>query len=355
MALLLRRYIFIVLLFTLAINAFAQRITTEREIYDFGSILYDVPALAKFELTNKGNDLKIEDIHLGCGCMRVDYPKEIIPKGDKFSIEVSYDARQLGHFEKDIAIYSNASELPFYLKIKGVVVAEPTEFSGVYDFHIGKVSLSNNTIEFDDVVSGEERKQKLYLKNDDGNEIHPVFLRLPSYLTVEMVPRNIAPGHTAEAIFTLDVEKLHKKGLTQDRIYLAVNKTGKLSQDNQIIVSSLLLPKQKNMSESQKAKAPNIELSSDTLDLGSFKDKQRSGVITIENHGRSTLTISSLQAYTQGVKASLSKKKIPSGESAKLKITVDKKLIETLKVNPRVLMITNDPDRVKVVVNIKIT
>ncbi len=61
-----------------------------------------------------------------------------------------------------------------------------------------------------------------------------------------------------------------------------------------------------------------------------------------------------MQMFTDGLKVSLNKTKLRPGDTAKLKITAYKKLLKTARSKPRVLMITNDPDRPKVVVDINV-
>jgi hypothetical protein len=58
--------------------------------------------------------------------------------------------------------------------------------------------------------------------------------------------------------------------------------------------------------------------------------------------------------FTSGMKVKLNKTKLQSGEQAKLKITVDAKEIKKARSKPRVLMITNDPKRAKVIINVNV-
>ncbi len=334
----------------------AQRITAEKEIHDFGSIIYGFPAMARFELANKGNDLVIEGVHASCGCTQVSYPRQPIPKGNRFYVDVTYDARQLGHFEKDVAIYSNASDKPFYLKVRGVVIAEAEDFTGTYDYELGSVRVDRNNIEFDDVTAGDMPEQMLHILNDGDKDVSPVIMHVPNYLMAAVTPTTIAPGHTGVARLTLDSERLRDYGLTQTSVYLGMFPGDKVGPDKEITVSAVLLPQFKNLSETQRANAPVISLSADTLDLGRYSDRSvRGGTIVIENHGLSTLVISSMQMFTHGLKVRLGKSRIAPGESAKLKITADKKQLRTARGRPRVLMITNDPDNPKVVVHVNVS
>lgn len=333
----------------------AQRISARHEIIDCGNVLYETPVTVKFELRNKGNDLLIDTVKTSCCCATASYPEGTVAKGDNFTVEVTYDARQMGHFEKEAAIFSNASDKPFYLKMRGVVVDEITDFSGIYDFTIGSVRTDKNNIEFDDVNIGEMPVQKIHIVNNGSKSVSPVVMHLPSYLTASVSPTTIAPGRTGVATITLNSTKLRDLGLTKSSIYLGMYPGDKVSDDKEISVSAVLLPSFRNMSETQKANAPVMRLSSESLDLGEFGDKQdKSGTIIIENQGNSRLDISSMQMFTAGLKVSLNKSKLRPGESAKLKITAYKKHLKNARSKPRVLMITNDPDKSKVVIHVNV-
>lgn len=344
-----------ILLAAVASDVAAQRITAVHEVIDCGSVMYEQPVTAKFELRNKGNDLVISNVRTSCGCIGAEYPTTTIPKGDSFSVSVTYDARQLGHFEKEVAIYSNASDKPFYLKMRGVVVEEKIDFAGDYPFIVGGLLTDKNDVEFDDVNMGDMPVQKIHVMNKGSQSVTPVVMHLPPYLTANVSPTTIAPGRTGVVTMTLNSNKLRDFGLTQSSVYLGTFKGDKVSADKEVSVSAVLLPGFKNMSETQKLNAPVMKLSKETLELGEFGDKQdKSETIIIENQGRSRLEINSMQMFTPGLRVRLNKTKLDPGESAKLKITAYKKLLKNARSKPRVLMITNDPEKPKVVIRINV-
>ena len=350
-----RNVILAVLLASAALEASAQRISAKHEVIDCGNVLYESPVTAKFELRNKGNDLIIDTVRTSCDCVVADYPKGTIAKGDNFMVEVTFDARQLGHFYKEAAIYSNASDKPFYLTMKGVVVDHITDFTGVYDYALGDVRADKNNIEFDDVNLGEMPTQKIHFVNNGTTNITPVVMHLPNYLTADVSPETVAPGHAGTVSITLNSSKLRSYGLTQSSVYLGMFPGDKVGEDKEISVSAVLLPEFRNMSETQRLNAPVMKLSAETLDLGEFGDKdEKDGTIIIENQGRSRLNISSMQMFTAGLKVRLNKSRLDPGESARLKITAYKKHLKNARSKPRVLMITNDPNKSKVVIHVKV-
>ncbi len=350
-----RSVILAALMASAALGAQAQRISAKHEVIDCGNVMYESPVTAKFELRNKGSDLIIDTVRTSCDCVVADYPKGVISKGDNFTVEVTFDARQLGHFHKEAAIYSNASDKPLYLTMRGVVVDHLTDFTGLYDFTLGSVRADKNNIEFDDVNLGEKPIQKIHIINSGTESVSPVIMHLPDYVTASVSPTTIAPGHTGVATLTLNSTKLRSYGLTQSSVYLGMFPGDKVGDDKEISISAVLLPEFRNMSETQRLNAPVMKLSTETLDLGSFDDKdEKSGTIIIENQGKSRLNISSMQMFTSGLKVRLNKSRLDPGESAKLKITAYKKHLKNARSKPRVLMITNDPNKSKVVIHVNV-
>ena len=349
------RTILVALLAVVSVGSSAQRITARHDVIDCGNVLYEQPVTVTFSLRNKGSELLISDVHTSCGCTKVEYPKGLIARGDSFNVSLTYDARQLGHFVKEAAIYSNASDDPFFLKMRGVVVDKLVDFTGKYDFVLGNVRSDVNDIEFDDVNLGDMPVKKIHFVNSGSTDVSPVVMHLPEYLSAQVSPTTVAPGRAGLITITLNSQKLRDYGLTQSSVYLGMYKGDKVSDDKEITVSAVLLPDFKNMSETQKLNAPLMKLSEETLELGSFGDKSdKSGVITIENQGKSRLVISSMQMFTSGLKVRSNKSRIEPGESAKLKITAYRKQLKNARSKPRVLMITNDPNKAKVVIKVNV-
>ncbi len=337
-----------------AIQASAQRITAKNEIIDCGNVNYETPVTVKFELTNKGSELTINKVRTSCGCTTVDYPRTTIQKGDNFTVSATYDARQLGHFEKEVALFCNSQKEPFYLKMRGVVVDGEHDVACTYNYKIDGMMLDKNDIEFDDVNRGDFPVQRISVKNTTGQSISPVVMHLPSYLSATVSPTHIAPGRTGVISVKLNSKKLRDFGLTQTSVYLAKNPGEKVSQDKEVSVSAVLLPDFDNMSETQLANSPQIKLSASTLDLSQQNGKAtNAGTIIIENTGRGELDIRSLQMFTTGMSVKLNKTKIKSGEQAKMKISINRKQLRNARSKPRVLMITNDPAAPKVVISVK--
>lgn len=331
----------------------AQRIVVKNDIIDCGNVMYESPVTVKFEMNNQGGVLNIKNVRTSCGCTSVEYPHTPIPDGGAFTVTATYDARQMGHFNKDIAIYSDASDKPVYLTMRGVVVDEIVGFTGDYPFTIADVKADKNDIEFDDVNRGDRPVQKINIMNTGTSPVSPVVMHLPNYLKANVSPTTLAPGRQGVVSITLDSKKLRDYGLARTSVYLGMFPGDKVSPEKEISVSAVLLPAFSEMTESEIANAPQIRLSQENLDLGKFNGKaKKKGTIVIENVGRSDLDISSLQMFTDGLSVSLNKTRLKPNEQAKLKVTAEARMLKKARSKPRVLMITNDPLNPKVVIKI---
>ena len=339
-----------------ALSVSAQKITTQHEVVDCGQIVFRHPITTEFRLKNEGDrPLVINQVKKSCGCTSVEYPTGSIAPGEEFTVKMTYDAKQMGTFNKQLLLYSNAGE-PYMLTMQGKVVEQVTDFSGSYDYMLGELKADAQEIEFDDVNKGDRPVQRIHIFNPTEQMMEPVVMHLPTYLSAQVSPSRLAPHRAGEVTIVLDSKKLHDFGLNQTSIYLGSRPGDKVSSDKEITASAVLLPGFDEMTPSQKLNAPKIKLSTSQLDLGSFNGKKKlKGEVLITNEGKSVLDIRSMQMFTIGLQVSLNKTKIKPGETAKLKVTaVAAGLKNSRSKKPRILMITNDPDNAKVVVKINV-
>ena len=343
------------LLTFLPFNVYAQQLSVKNEVIDCGNVIYEQPVTAKFEMQNmSSNPISIKDVKTSCGCTTVEYPKGQIAPGESFVVNATYDSHQMGHFFKDIALYSDASQQPFYLQIRGVVVEEIIDFAGQYPYTIADLNVDRNDVEFDDVNRGDRPVQKINIRNASSKSVSPVVMHLPSYMQAQVSPTTLQPGRQGTISLILDSKKVRDYGLTQTSVFLGMYPGDKVHPDKEISVSTVLLPAFTEMTETQMQYAPKLGLSAEELNIAFNGKAKKTETIIIENLGRSELDISSLQMFTSGMKVKLNKTKLQSGEQAKLKITVDAKEIKKARSKPRVLMITNDPKRAKVIINVNV-
>ncbi len=101
------------------------KLTFETDTIDYGTIEQNADGKRVFKFTNDGDaPLVITNVRPSCGCTVANYTKEPIQPGESGQIEVGYDTKRLGAFNKSITVTSNAEESRKILRIKGVVVAK---------------------------------------------------------------------------------------------------------------------------------------------------------------------------------------------------------------------------------------
>ena len=149
----------------LATMAQAQ-ISFDKKVHEFGVVLWKNPVTATFEVTNNGDKpLVISNVTTSCGCTVADWTKTPIAPGASGVVKSTFDAKALGRFQKSVGIYSNASERPIYLSIRGEVTADPKNYTMTHPFEIGPIRLDKENLEFDDAHKGDKLEMELLLAN----------------------------------------------------------------------------------------------------------------------------------------------------------------------------------------------
>lgn len=97
----------------------------EKTEHDFGTIPYKGDGSYEFVFKSTGKSpVVLSNVRSSCGCTVPEWPKEPIKKGETGKIKVTYNTRLIGSFAKSITVYTNASEAPIVLIIKGKVESE---------------------------------------------------------------------------------------------------------------------------------------------------------------------------------------------------------------------------------------
>ena len=125
----MKNFILICLVSFVSLSLQAQEkkagISFESDVVDYGEVEYEGDGVREFKFTNTGDDiLIIARVYATCGCTVPKKPEDPIKPGESGVIEVKYDTKRVGPIRKTITVYSNASEVPYSLKIKGTVLPE---------------------------------------------------------------------------------------------------------------------------------------------------------------------------------------------------------------------------------------
>ena len=195
----------------------------------------------------------------------------------------------------------------------------------------------------------------IQVANTTGDVYTPVLMHLPPYLEAVAVPERIGRKATGKIKVTLDTDKLPKFGLTTATVYLARFPGDKVSDENAIPVSAVLLPDFTNMTQQQRLNPPAVELSATELSLPPLEEKAKKKLtVIVKNVGKSDLEITDLQVFNSALGVQLKKRVLKPGMQTKMKITAYGKYLKKVKGTPRVLMITNDPNCPKVIIRVNV-
>lgn len=320
--------------------------------HEFGTLLWHAPGKTTFKIFNDSKEpLTIKDVHPDCGCTLVDWTKKPIQPGEYGFISATFDAELLGHFEKQVAVYTNLKEKPFYLTLSGSVAQTLNSGKTDLPYHVGDLYLETDNVEFDDVYRGDNPVKEIRVYNSGRQSITPQLMHLPKYLKVVSEPEVIRPGRSGRLYLTLNSELLRNYGLTQTSVYVSRFAGDRVSRDNELNISATLLPEQEYTDE-QLSTAPSAVIDSTTIHFnfnGSTKRQKRE--VKLTNAGQSPLVVTALQVYNPGLSVSIGKRTLKPGQSDKLKISTSP-TNQGFKGRRRVLLITNDPVNPKIIIDI---
>lgn len=347
-----RNKILAVALCCLSLKGIAQpQMLVDKHVYEFGAISWNKPVSATFTLTNKGNKpLVISHVSTSCGCTAVKWTQSPIAAGKAGNVTTTFDASTLGHFDKMIGVYCNASDIPVYLRIRGDVVSEVKDYSGSYPYTIGALRINTDSIVFNDIRKGEKPVAEIEVLNTAKSRYTPIVMQMPPYLSMEALPPRITGTRKGTLRFTLDSEKLNEIGVTETTIYLARFEGDKVDAKNVIHVSTLLLP---TLKDQDPVLAPRLEISDTTMNFGHMAKSKKTLNIELRNAGQSPLKIERIQLFSTALNVGIGNKVLEQGKSEKLKVTVNRELLKKHEA-PVILLITNDPRRPKILINIKV-
>lgn len=340
----------------LPVTGWAQaHISVSESVYDFGIIDRNKPVSKEIIITNSGKDpLVLNQVTTSCACTIASWTKAPIESGKTGVVKVTFDAKMMGRFYKYINIYSNAETRLTRIGLKGEVAVDVVNYKSQLPYSIGNILLDTRSIEFEPANKGDMPKAIIQLTNSADKVAEVLLMHLPPYLKMEAKPRLLSHGRKGTITLTLDTRKLPDYGLTQTSVYLARYPGDKVSKENEIDISSILLPEFTSWTEEQLAKAPNVKISSTEIKLTNFTRGTRKSVILLTNTGKAKLNVEKLQVFNPGVSVYLKKRSLAPGETTPIKIGVSSKWLKRYRGKTKVLIITNSPLRPMVMIDIKI-
>lgn len=343
----MKRFSFIIaLLLGSTIQLLAQaRLTSNIETYDLGQVEWNKPVTVDYTITNTGDmPLYLSNVSTSCACNVASWTQDFIEPNQKGRISVTFDAKAMGKFYKEVAVYSNSVPEIVYLSFVGEVVREVTDHSRTHPFQIGGVRMNLDSLNFGDVQYGDKVSLVLGIANETSNPLAPILMHAPSYLEVKPSEMFIQKSGTGLIEVVFDSSKWSEFGDYNSEVYLSRFIGDKVGAENKIPISFTVLPSEKNISKNRNVINPKTSLSKTKVDLRTANhSKKHKEQIILTNTGQSNLYVYKVQTFSPAVRVDLASGSIRKGESAKLKVTYDFSKMANANDDLSILLITNEP------------
>jgi len=319
---------------------------------ELGQVEWKHPIKIVYDLQNTGDKpLILSNVTASCGCTSVDWTKKAIPSKGTGTVTAVFDSEMLGYFDKEVAIYSNTNPSLTYLSFDGQVVTKVTDFDRKMAAQIGSFRLKSTVASFGLVHEDSKDTLAIAIANN-GRKVLPLqIMHLPPYLGVEYLPKELnsqSSGHIK--LFFIANPPVYGK---QEAIcYLSRFPGDEVGNENLFPIEFTFVPKERPMTRS----TPAIGINKLSFDLTEDMAKNRRKIhrnIEIYNRGKESLRILRVQCFDPSVSVVLHKNKIASGKSTKLKVKLDTTLMNELDDRQKIILITNDPLRPVVTIELK--
>lgn len=111
-------------LLTLGFQGAGAKFKFEDTKHNFGFIKQGEVAAFEYKFVNEGTEpLVITEAKVECSCTKVTLPQQPVKPGEKGIIQVTFDSKTaIDRQDRTITLTANASNAPFVLRFKGVVL-----------------------------------------------------------------------------------------------------------------------------------------------------------------------------------------------------------------------------------------
>ncbi|MFI3248843.1 MAG: DUF1573 domain-containing protein [Rikenellaceae bacterium] len=165
----MKRILLIISFLSVVLGVNAEKLSFSELTWDFGTIEEmggKVHHTFQFE-NNSSSHVVIHNVRTSCGCTTPQYSRKPIAPNESSQIEIAFDPEfRPGSFQKDIYVYSSATDYPIILKITGTVTPRVLKLEERYPFtlesvaRLGRQYISFRAVPFDRLV-----QQSIEFKN----------------------------------------------------------------------------------------------------------------------------------------------------------------------------------------------
>jgi hypothetical protein len=334
----MKRFLIILLSFVAASSLYAQTITFEEPIHDFGSVREEKgPVAHEFTFKNTGDKpLIVNKVVPACGCTVPGWTKSPVQPGGTGVIKATYTpiGNKAMPFSKTLTVTSNAEPSQVVLTIKGNFVPVSENIRLNYRDSIGNLRLKYvRPLNFPQIsMNSRTTDQKFEVANvSETDELKIEFENVPDYIIVTSHPAVFKPKERGSINIRIEGNKRTVFGYTSDKITIKAGESRGTVTINSVVAETF--PK---LSGPDWDNGPRVTFGSADINLHNVE----SVPVEITNEGKSELIISSYTTDNPNLYAEIKKGlKIKAGKSVSIKIGSK----DLQKSAGNIYLTTNDP------------
>ncbi len=311
------------------------------QVHDFGAFNEDDERVtAYFHFVNIGDEpVVILQAAATCGCTVPSYSREPIAPGDTAAIAVQFNpVGRAGRFEKSVYVRTDASHERYKLVVRGAVIGNEATIKGRYPVEMGPLKLRNGVAMLGHVSQKGTKSAFIDGYNQSADTLRLGFAHVPKYLAVMATPEVVPPGEQVSLSVHYKGESNDEWGMLSDSLQVRTSSGGDYWLPCVVIAEEDF----SGLTPEQRAKAPVLALSSESIDLGTVKGGHADASLTVANKGKSALKIRRVYSPDGDVVCTDAPKEIKPGKDASIKIRYASDASQDV-INSKIIIITNDP------------
>lgn len=322
--------------------------------YDFG-LMREIagPQTGHSRLVNEGPDtLQIFSVKPSCGCTSAEFSDAPIAPGDTAVISYTYNPEMRpGKFDKSVKVrFSNGERVS--IKIIGNVLGTPESLSLLYPVDAGRMRISADVIDAEDVVFGRSPIFFVNAYSMSIDSVRPVVRSSSPGLILTPSATGAGPGDVITYSLNFDSRKHGQFGRVQIPVSFDASLPGDESEPMNLIFNAFVLPDTNALLTRQGNKHPSAFTESSVINIGTPSERQIKTEIVVGNRGDSPLQILAVSTPSDDFKAGRWPKEIKPGKTASVKLTIDRAGLPSGPFRLPVDIVTTDPDRPRTTVYI---
>lgn len=304
-----------------------------------------------FKVVNTGDEpLLILSARANCGCTTPTYPKTPIAPGDTAVITVGFNpSGRIGRFEKYVAVDLNAptgegesGRSRQQLRISGTVIGASNTIAGRFPAGSGAMRLRTTTAAFGRVGKGKLASVSISGYNRGEDTLSLSVTDKPDYIDATIRPQRVAPGELFNVLLSLNSRDCPQWGIVTDSANL-VGMPGDESVELRTV--GIVTDDFSKMSDSERAKAPVLSLSAESLDFNIIARNhgELKQYLRVSNDGESTLKLRRIYTSDPAIRIEPTEAEIKPGKNADVTVIVDTNKVKPPMLNARIMLVSNDP------------